>query len=89
MNESDQVAGGTWPRCAVDELDPSGLESSQFVFEIVNAVRDVVHSLPTPRDKAAHGRIGTQGLEEFDSAHEGHSNALVLEGFGLGTTLTR
>ena len=89
MKKGHHVAVGARPRCAVDELHAAGLESREFALEIVGAVRDVVEGLATPREKSAHGGFGTERLEEFDRADEGHPNALGLEGFGCGTALAR
>lgn len=87
MQESDQMSACSGSRCAVDESDPFGFEASEFGFEVVGSIGDVMQGLPTALEEAAHGAIGAEGLEEFDGAREGDTDTLGFERFGVGTVL--
>ncbi len=76
---------GTRARDPVDELEALSLETGEFGFDVVGAVREVVESLTATFEEATDGRLRAQWLEEFDSADEGDADSLGLQRFRRGT----
>ena len=58
-------------------------------LDVVGPVRDVMERRTTPAEEPADAGFRAQRLEELDETDEGDSNALVLQGLGVGTAFAR
>ena len=77
------------PGYTVDESDPGGVESGQLFDDVFGAISHVVEALAASLEETTHRGIGSEGLEELESAYEGDADALRLQGLGRGTCLAR
>ena len=60
-------------------------QAPEFGAKVAGPVGDVVESGPPAGQESTHRRVGVQGLQEFQVAHEGDADTLLREGLGPGT----
>lgn len=76
-------------RDTVDQFDSRGLESGEVALDVVGPVGDMMERWTTPAEEPADAGFKAQGFEELDETDERDSNALGLEGLGVGTAFAR
>jgi len=65
MEESNEVTARSAARLLVDETEAFGAQPGEIRSQIVAAIGDVVETGAATGQKASHGGIGGEGLEEL------------------------
>src|ERR1043166_4842053 len=87
MNEGDETALGTDPRCLVDQTHALCLKFCQRSLNIIDLNRDVMYSAAAFFEELADRRVVARRFEQLHAAlaQRQHRNAdlLVLNGLGM------
>lgn len=75
------------PRKPVNEFEPVLREFGERFWKVGDPVRDVMKSGTPAVKKTAHSGFGAEGLQKFDGADEGNSDALALQDLYRGTRI--
>lgn len=87
VQEGHLVATSAGPGLGVDEPEALVGQAGQGPGEVGDPVGDVVKAGSPPGQESPDGGVGSQGLEDFQGAHEADPDSLVMELLHRGTRI--